>query len=289
MGTVADGAAVWSRPTSGGSGIITIKTSSDLPATTNYYCVFAQSETGNVGETHPADRTGARTLTCPLPVHPPANCALPCNSTVSVSYNPREFPSNEAYIFRGFTYLEDFIVFWVNPGIIVPSIDSQDIELRGSGFFGDGWTDSAACRIGGSTAIPNVLLKSGDMNETNRAICPTSTSLFFAPESGGASVSLEISPNGVDWIDVGLHLLLLDAPTITTITPQASVPAEKETSLYISGSGFESSLRLACVFSAERGDISTRDVFSTAYIHSDKMLSFCQLLVLPYLDSIHPC
>ena len=52
MGTVADGAAVWSRPTSGGSGIITIKTSSDLP-TTNYYCVFAQSETGNVGETHP--------------------------------------------------------------------------------------------------------------------------------------------------------------------------------------------------------------------------------------------
>ena len=211
-------------------------------------------------------------MTCPLPVHPPANCALPCNSTVSVSYNPRNFPRTKR---TSFVVLRTSRISWSlgEPGDHRALDRFARYRVEGIRIFGDGWTDSAACRMGGSTAIPNVLLKSGDMNETNRAICPTSTSLFFAPESGGASVSLEISPNGVDWIDVGLHLLLLDAPTITTITPQASVPAEKETSLYISGSGFESSLRLACVFSAERGDISTRDVFSTAYIHSDKMLS----------------
>ena len=192
--TARNGGTVWSRPTSGGSDVITIQTTTDLPSTTNYYCVFAQSETGSIGETKPAARIGARELTCPLPLYPPVNCALPCNSTVSISYNPREFPTSEAYVYRDFIYLEDFVVFWVNPGVIVPSMDSQDIELKGSGFFGEGWTDSAACRIGGSAIIPSTLLKSGGFNKTTHMICPTNSSLFYAPRSSDGSVGLEISP-----------------------------------------------------------------------------------------------
>ena len=72
---------------------------------------------------------------------------------------------------------------------------------------------------------------------------------------------------------LGFRLLLLDTPTITTITPPASVPAEAETVLYISGSGFESSMQLACIFSAERGDAYSREVVSTANIYSDDLLS----------------
>ena len=48
---------------------------------------------------------------------------------------------------------------------------------------------------------------------------------------------LEISPNGIDWIDAGLSIIVLEAPRIESVLPSESVPAGAETLLEISGSG----------------------------------------------------
>ena len=114
---------------------------------------------------------GNNTIHCSLPQQVPSGCSLPCTTSLSLSYSSREFPILDDFVYKNFTFFEDFAVFWASPSVLVPTVDPQDIELRGTGFFGSGWTEGlASCRVGGEQAIATTLVKYNNRSASTRTV-----------------------------------------------------------------------------------------------------------------------